>query len=57
MMLTTNVILVMDITLELTVAVLALRETLFGRTSVEVLASAQVISESALLLHFMLQRA
>ena len=37
----------MAITLELTVAVLALRETLFGKTSVEVLASAQVISEGS----------
>jgi hypothetical protein len=44
-MLTPNVTLVMAITLKLTVAVLALRETLFGKTSVEVLASAQVISE------------
>jgi hypothetical protein len=42
-MLTPNVTLVMAITLELTVAVLALWETLFGKTSVEVLASAQVI--------------
>ena len=46
-MLTPNVTLVMAITLELTVAVLALRETLFGKTSVEVLASAQVISEGS----------
>jgi hypothetical protein len=45
-MLTPNVTLVMAITLELTVAVLALRETLFGKTSVEV-ASAQVISEGS----------
>jgi hypothetical protein len=44
-MLTPNVTLVMAITLELTVAVLALRETLFGKTSVEVLASAHVISK------------
>ena len=46
-MLTPNVTLVMAITLELTVAVLALRETLFGKTSVEVLASAQVIREGS----------
>ena len=46
-MLTPNVTLVMAITLELTVAVLALRETLFVKTSVEVLASAQVISEGS----------
>jgi hypothetical protein len=37
---TPNVTMVMPITLELTVAVLALRETLFGKRSVEVLASA-----------------
>ena len=46
-MLTSNVTLVMAITLELTVAVLALRKTLFGKTSVEMLASAQVISEGS----------
>ena len=46
-MLTPNVTLVMAITLELTVAVLALRKTLFGKTSVEMLASAQVISEGS----------
>jgi hypothetical protein len=44
-MLTPNVTFVMAITLELTVEVLALRETLFGKKSIEVLASAQVISE------------
>jgi hypothetical protein len=46
-MLTPNVTLEMAITLELTVAVLELRENLFGKTSVEVLASAQVISEGS----------
>mgnify|MGYP003438974875 CR=1 FL=1 len=46
-MLTPNVTLVMAITLELTVAVLALREILFGNTSVEMLSSAQAISEGS----------